>query len=154
MDDHTAFTQTPEYKTFGEYLATHVMTAITAMSHVRAPFPAEAPAALSAPITELLSVDLAADVDSAAFDAQVAEFMTKGKEQAAGVVALAGGWVVEERDVDGAKGRGYEVAIGWESLEAHMAFRETQAYRDLVPPVMTFAKARRMHHVKFTKYEK
>jgi len=154
MDDHTAFTQTPEYKTFGEYLATHMMTAITAMSHVREPFQAEAPAALSAPITELLSVDLAGDVDSAAFDERVAAFTATLKEQAAGLLALAGGWVVEERDVDGQKGRGYEVAIGWESLEAHMAFRETQAFRDSVPPLIAFAKGRRVHHVKFTKYEK
>ena len=44
----------------------------------------------------------------------------------------AGGWVQEELPIPGTseKGKAYAAFIGWTSVEAHMQFRETQAFKD------------------------
>jgi len=153
MDDHTTFTQTPQYASFAAHLHTHVITAITSMTHVRAPFPAGAPAALAAPATELLTLGYGAGVARADVEARVAQFAEALREHAAGFVALAGGWAVEESEVGGEMGPVYEIAIGWESVEAHLAFRETHAFREALPLVVGLSRERRMHHVKFARFE-
>ena len=47
--------------------------------------------------------------------------------------ASVGGWVDEEIDVpgtNGEKGKAYVLLIGWTSVEAHIEFRTTQAFKD------------------------
>ncbi len=48
--------------------------------------------------------------------------------------ASAGGWVDEEIDIPGTdeKGKAYVLLIGWTSVEAHMEFRATKAFKDNV----------------------
>ncbi|KAK5192463.1 hypothetical protein LTR99_009784 [Exophiala xenobiotica] len=46
--------------------------------------------------------------------------------------ASAGGWVEEDIDIPGTdeKGKAYVLLIGWTSVEAHMEFRETNAFKE------------------------
>ncbi|RYP69157.1 hypothetical protein DL771_006251 [Monosporascus sp. 5C6A] len=43
------------------------------------------------------------------------------------------GWVVEELEFKGEKSRAFIFAIGWESVEAHMKYRETEHFQKVVP---------------------
>jgi hypothetical protein len=67
-----------------------------------------------------------------------------GEEDGKGLfVRGAYGWVKEELEnaekFDG-KTKGYYVAFGWESVEAHMKYRETQAFKDTIPAFKAVAK--------------
>lgn len=91
------------------------------------------------------------------------EFATKLTKADTKVVALAatGGWLVDdvkhkalgENDEEGS-GKGFFAAIGWNSVDEHMAFRDTQAFADAIPLMRTNASAVDMHHTKFRKFEK
>lgn len=64
----------------------------------------------------------------------------------------AGGWVVEEEGVEfkGEKGkRAYVGLLGWESKEAHMAFRETEAFRDNIHLLREDPVGMEVHHTRF-----
>lgn len=47
----------------------------------------------------------------------------------------AGGWTVEELEFKGEKVRAFVVAIGWDSLEAHMEYRKTEHFAKHIPLV-------------------
>ncbi len=50
------------------------------------------------------------------------------------------------------KGRAYVLALGWDSVDAHMAFRETKEFTDAIVHVREKIKGAAMYHVKFQEY--
>ncbi|KAL9131655.1 MAG: hypothetical protein Q9217_000466 [Psora testacea] len=75
--------------------------------------------------------------------------------KADGSKAISAGWVIEEVQHDnfgqGKKGNAYVMLIGWESKEKHMAFRETQDFKDNVHLVRGGeVKGMEVHHTSFT----
>lgn len=56
------------------------------------------------------------------------------KENAEGFRAASCGWVVEDVEHeslgDGKKGRVFKVVLGWDSVEHHMRFRETEVFKE------------------------
>jgi heme-degrading monooxygenase HmoA len=95
-----------------------------------------------APIVEMLTLYFSNDVDQASADTTLIGFIQTIVENAKGFVGYTTGWIIEEVEhekVEG-KGKAYAVAIGWESLEAHMAYRDTQTFKDDIVKVRAIAK--------------
>lgn len=69
---------------------------------------------------------------------RVKSFVTVLEEEATTYTACAGGWVDEEIDVPGEeeKGEAYVFLVGWTSVEAHLDFQKTQAFKDNIHYIM------------------
>lgn len=90
------------------------------------------------------------DSDAQAFEEALWQFMTEAVEKADGFTSTAGGWIVEEVEHEkaGGKAKGYFLLIGWQSVEKHMEFRDTEAFKG-VQRVRKFLKHGEGVHVKF-----
>lgn len=107
-----------------------------------AEFRAPLATAAVAPIVELLTLYFPDHVDRINVDTTLVEFIQTLVDNAKGFVGYTTGWVAEELEhekIEG-KARAYAVAIGWESLEAHMAYRDTQTFKDNIVKVRAIAK--------------
>lgn len=97
------------------------------------------------------SADLS-DSEKSTWESDLDKFAKVLEENAQGYRGFLGGWVVEEqehKEVDG-KTILWLSLLGWDSVEAHMAFRETDAFKDNVHLMRPdFKKASTLHHVKF-----
>jgi hypothetical protein len=88
----------------------------------------------SAPIVEILRMYCLADIDTAKAEKTWAEFADIVEDSAEGYLGQACGWIVEELEyekIDG-KAKGLTAVVAWASLEAHMKYRETQAFKDSI----------------------
>lgn len=72
--------------------------------------------------------------DQKAFEDNLERLVAVFEKKSDGYRASAGGWVEEELSIPGnsEKAKAYVGCIGWRSVEAHMLFRETQAFKDNV----------------------
>lgn len=90
------------------------------------------------------------DSEKSSFEENIQKFQKICEDHAEGYKGFASGWVVEELEhgeIEG-KARVYHCLLGWESVEAHLAFRETQEFQDniyLMRP--SSRKAAKAHHV-------
>lgn len=68
----------------------------------------------------------------------VKRFISVLEKEAKTYKASAGGWVDEEIDISGTneKGKAYVLLVGWDSVEAHMEFRQTQAFKDSIDLIL------------------
>lgn len=66
-----------------------------------------------------------------------------------------GGWAIErlphESLGEGIEGKVFVSFIGWDSVQSHMKFRETEEFAKLRPVMRGDMKGASMHHVVFTK---
>lgn len=101
--------------------------------------PHPASAVLSAhvtPATEILTCYFPNDYspsDQTAFDEVFKTFIAAVERDASSThTASARGWIQEEVPVPGSseKAKAYSALIGWRSVEDHMAYRETQSFKD------------------------
>lgn len=107
-----------------------------------AEFRAPMTTAAVAPIVEMLTLYFPNDVDQTNADITLINFIQTIVDNAKGFVGYTTGWVAEELEhekIEG-KARAYTVAIGWESLEAHMVYRDTQTFKDDIMKVRAIAK--------------
>lgn len=88
--------------------------------------------------------------DAQAFEDAFWKFSTEAIEKADGFTSTAGGWIVEdlEHEKAGGKAKGYCVLIGWQSVEKHMAFRDTEAFEGF-ESLKKYLKHVEAVHVKF-----
>jgi len=152
MDDHVRFTKTVEYGPFMQKLGESVMAGMPNLHHVR--FSAPVTKVAVAPITEMLTFYFPADVEKSSFESIWERFVDVLSKNSDGYLGNTGGWVVEDLAYEGQPGKAYVAAIGWESIQAHMAYRETQAFKDTISEVVGATRGRVMHHTKFTKLDK
>ena len=120
--------------------------------HTKMPLTAPFAGPATAPTTELVSLYFELSYPQADFNASWAEFARLCNENAKGFHGCAGGWSIEDvqrEDVEGGKARVFLAALGWDSVEAHMAFRETPKFKEIIPLLRSGAKAIEVHHVKF-----
>lgn len=108
--------------------------------------------ATSAPVTELATFYL--DSKSSSFESNARKFeeaVEGGSVE--GYLGSSSGWSVEEVEHEklgaGSKGKAYMLAIGWQSKEAHMAFRETETFKNNIGLLREGPKGAEMHHVAF-----
>lgn len=96
----------------------------------------ELSAALSAPITENGNLYVPLDGDHAAFEANIKAFGEAIAPVARGLQGFTYGWAVEEVEHEslgeGKKGKVMTILAGWESLEAHAKFRDSEAFKEHV----------------------
>lgn len=109
--------------------------------------------AFGAPITELLTIYATPEeAEQVGSDAQ--EFLESVKRDAKGLVGVDSGWIVEEVEHEklgeGKKGKAYYAALGWQSLEAHVANRDTQSFKDNIHLLRDNVAGIEVHHVKVT----
>lgn len=101
-----------------------------------APHPATAALSnINAPATEILTAFFPASysqADQDKFEQDIKTLVGVIEKNADGYKGSAGGWIVEEPENEkaGGKSKAYFAAIGWESVEAHLKFREHQAFKD------------------------
>ena len=110
---------------------------------------------VGAPMTEIIAHYFASDIpesDKSAFVLDLMKFKDILEENAKGYKGHAGGWVLEElehKDVEG-KAKVWLSIVGWESVEAHMTFRESESFKDNVHLIRPATKkAMVVHHTKF-----
>ncbi|MCJ1309021.1 hypothetical protein MMC25_002676 [Agyrium rufum] len=110
-----------------------------------------------APITEFIFAYFPPTYDTPEkFDAAFDKFTKEGVAGGAphGFLGAIRGWVHEEVEhkafaEQGGKGKCFVGTVGWTSLEAHMAVRETQAFKDGVGLIREGPVARELFHVVF-----
>ena len=154
LASHLAFEASPAYGPFMELVGKLVAGEPT-LYHTTMPPTAPLTGPATAPTTELASLYFELSYRQADFDASWAEFARLCNENAKGFHGCTGGWSIEDverEDIDGGKARVFLAALGWDSVEAHMAFRETPAFKEAIPLLRGKAKAIEVHHVKFQPY--
>lgn len=117
------------------------------------PHPPSAALGPAAPVTEVLTCYFEseggsnkADGFEGRFDGLIRSISDSGAE---GFKGAAGGWMVDEVEYKGEKRKAFVGLVGWESVGAHMAFRETQAFRDNIPLLRQESLGMELHHTKF-----
>ncbi|KKY22354.1 putative Protein of unknown function DUF3328 [Diplodia seriata] len=112
----------------------------------------------AAPVTELVSFYFPPTYRTDDFVAPWDEFARVAAERAEGLRGSAAAWA-DEDDVehaslkkDGAgegRGRLFLALIGWESVDAHMAYRDTAAFKESIVKLRALVSGVEMHHVDF-----
>lgn len=106
-------------------------------------------------VTEVVEHYFPADIsesDRSSFETNLKEFTKILENKAEGCTGFAGGWVIEELEHEEVEGKAkvWHSCIGWQSFDAHMAFRETRDFKDNVHLMRPESrKATTMHHVPF-----
>ena len=91
----------------------------------------------TAPVTEFVTWYFPPTYDTADWDTTFRTFVQVVNETAAGFHGVSYGWVEEElehpglADVGG-KGKAFSAAFGWDSVDAHMAYRETDSFKEAI----------------------
>ena len=86
------------------------------------------------------------------YEQNFSKFIKGLKEHADGYKGYASGWFVEELEHESVEGKGkaYFAAIRWESVEKHLACRETEEFKAIRGLLRTEGvKGLEMYHVKF-----
>ncbi|KAL9036355.1 MAG: hypothetical protein Q9180_004346 [Flavoplaca navasiana] len=136
---HKKFMSSPNYGPFVKNLMPIVDGEIESMRHAHlSPHPPSAALnGTTAPVTEMINHYFSADIsqsEQSSFESSVKQFSQVLEEKAEGFKGFAAGWVVEEVEHEGVEGKAksWLSCIGWQSVEAHMAFRETKDFKDNV----------------------
>jgi len=69
-----------------------------------------------------------------------------------GYLGASAGITYEELEKDGVKGKAAVVMIGWQSVDVHMAFRNTQSFKDNIHLLRASAKKIEMNHIAYMQY--
>ena len=104
--------------------------------------------AFGAPVTELATFHTQSKSTELSENAQkFAEIVAK---DANGFVAAASGWSIEDVEhekLDG-KGKVFFLAVGWDSYDLHMAYRESESFKNNISLLRHGVESVEMHHVK------
>lgn len=125
-----------EYAPFLEHFG-KVLDGPASISHANlSPYPPTAALSSSrTPVTECLTLYHPADADTAAFEKKWSAARSSLEQNAEGFRASSAGWVVEELEYEGEKCKAFAVFIGWDSVDAHMRFRETEHFKKSIVPL-------------------
>lgn len=89
----------------------------------------------SSPATEIITAYFPtdySDADQKTFEEGAQKLFTTVEQNADTYKGSASGWIVEELTIPGTseKAKAWSGIIGWTSVEAHLDFRKTQAFKD------------------------
>lgn len=106
--------------------------------------------ALSAPVTEVATFYFGGQAPPDYLEGVLKFRDILNKEQSDGFLGAAAG-VTHEDDVEreGVKGKAAVLLIGWESVDKHMAFRESSTFKENIGLLRNGASKIEMHHVQF-----
>ena len=99
--------------------------------------PVNALSDINSPTTEILTYYFPtsySEADQKKFEDDFKKFVSTLEEHASAHTGSAGGWVEEEVDVPGSseKAKVYVAVLGWQSVEEHRAYQETQHFKDSI----------------------
>lgn len=97
--------------------------------------PAPATASSRSPVTECLTLYHPIDADTAAFDERWSACRSMFEQHAEGYKASSTGWVIEELEYENEKCKAFAIFLGWESVEAHIKFRDTDHFKKWIVPL-------------------
>lgn len=113
-------------------------------------------AATSAPVTELATFHFPSSLSASqqsAFVNAFHSFRETAEKNADGLKGITSGWAVEDLEYQGEKGKAFVAAFGWDTVDAHMAYRETDAFKESITNLREKARGVEMHHVTFNQFE-
>jgi len=147
---HQTFTKSSIYGPFAKHFMT-IVDGKLSMYHANFdPHPPSAALSTDSPVTEVLTAYLTSKDESREGNLRKFVEVLKGLE---GFKAASGGWVIEdvehERIGPGKKGKAFVGVLGWESVEAHMKARETDAFKENIHLLREGPVAMEVHHTKF-----
>ena len=103
----------------------------------------------SAPVTEIAVFGFEGNPPEGYID-EVTKFgKILDEEKFEGYLGSSIGVTYEDLERDGVKGKAAVLAIGWQSVDVHMAFRESQTFKDNIHLLRSSAKSIDMNHVAF-----
>ena len=111
------------------------------------PHPPTAALGAASPFTEVLTSYHEKEDES--YDSKFNQLIKVIQENGGRLKAASGGWIIEDVEYKGKKGKAYMGVLGWESVEAHMSFRETQAFKDNTHLARSSPLGLEVHHTKF-----
>ncbi|KAF4549786.1 Hypothetical protein D9617_20g028420 [Elsinoe fawcettii] len=148
VQDHIAFTKAPEYADMGKHLMP-LLAGAPAYIHYHFTSQEDLETALSAPVTENVTAYFPSVDES--FNTKLDQFKAAVEKDAAGAKGFAYGWGeedVEHEKLPNGKGKALKLLIGWESVDAHMKFRDTEAFKKNVGLLRDGPSALTMTHTK------
>lgn len=111
----------------------------------------------SSKVTECISLFFEFDYPASNYDKNWAEFVEKATKTADEAKGIIGGWAIEEQKhkLGGSEevpAKLFGAFIGWPSVDAHMKYRESKAFPDVIQHLRDGPKALAVHHVEFQKF--
>ena len=107
--------------------------------------PSNAVGTTNVPVTEVLTAYTTSKDQS--YEAASRKLLRLVESSADGCKGVSGGWVIEEGE--GEKKCAFVSAIGWESKDHHMQFRDTQTFKDNIYLIREGSTELAVHHVCF-----
>lgn len=103
--------------------------------HLRPHPPSDALSKNTSPTTAILAIHFPPDyspTDQQKFEEDWNKLIAAVKKDSGTFTAYAGGWIVEEATIPGTgeKSMAYAAYIGFQSVEAHLAYGKTQSFLD------------------------
>ncbi|KAK6001742.1 hypothetical protein QM012_002232 [Aureobasidium pullulans] len=127
---HENFQTLPVYRQMLESLEP-ILGGSPQLVHFELECPNDLAAAICAPVTELATLFLPGEMVS--FDDNMNSFAAILTERAEGFMGCTFSWIIEDVEHGslgpGVKGKAYILAIGWSSISAHAAFKQTSAFQ-------------------------
>lgn len=154
VQSHTDFIENPIYQGFLKNIGTILDGNIT-LFHLY--FASHPPSSVfgtaSAGVAEHLAFYFAStisDAERSSWDKTYADFKKVLEQHAKGFKTSIEGWVIEELQHESVEGaaKAYISVIEWESVDKHVAFRETEEFKKAIGPLRDGSKGIKMHHVK------
>nr|POF15300.1 hypothetical protein CFP56_42189 [Quercus suber] len=151
IKNHQDFMGGPEYPSLMSNLK-GMVAGKGQMHHVDFKPDGAATKVFSAPVTEVATLYFDGKPPSDQLE-NMLKFVAKVEEGAPeGFLGATAGLTHEEIEKDGVKGIGAMVTVGWQSVDAHMKFRESQLFKDIIELLGKDHKAGDMHHTAFMQF--
>ncbi|KAF2738220.1 hypothetical protein EJ04DRAFT_60037 [Polyplosphaeria fusca] len=151
LQHHLDFMQSPEYGPMLEAIQP-LISGAPHLYHLYLPESSPFSGPGSAPVTECIELFFEPSFGTAAYDANFAKFMEEGTKHATDAQGLSGGWGEEEHDhPEIGKAKHFGAFVGWPSVEAHMNFRATEVFPEVVKHLRDGPKGVKVYHVPFQK---
>ena len=109
----------------------------------------------SAPVTEIATFYFGGDAPEGYVDGVLKFRDILNAEKSDGFLGAAAGVTYEDNvksPKDGHEGKAAVLVIGWDSVEKHMAFRETSTFKENLHLLRNGVKEAEMHHVQFMEF--
>lgn len=83
---------------------------------------------------------------TSAFDDRWSSFRSTLEKHAEGYRSSSAGWIVEELEYEGEKAKAFAIFVGWDSVDAHMKYRDTQAFKESIQSLREGLKGVKAYH--------
>ncbi|KAI9694291.1 MAG: hypothetical protein M1820_009050 [Bogoriella megaspora] len=146
LDKHATFQKSPEYQPFLTHLGS-ILSSEPNLLHYTFDQGSKPDVALNAPVVEYASAYLEPSASIEEFN-QIARNLEKVfTEHAKGFHGATWGHSHEKREYQGGKVKVGLLLLGWDSVDAHLNFREHEEFKKALGPLRDFVKGLEAYHV-------